>query len=321
RPGFVDVLRSVHEAWRERRDAVVQQAGEISARIAGRSVVANGESGGDLGPGLLAGAYNALRQSFDPEWGGFGGAPKFPMPSNLELLLRAHARNGDPATLAMVTTTLDAMASGGIYDHLGGGFARYSVDHHWLVPHFEKMLYDNAGLASAYLHAWQVTGHEPYRQVVDETVGYVLRDLRGPEGGLYSAEDADSEGQEGAFYVWSYDEVAALGPAAVDWYGVSRGGNFEGHTILRRPVRGDLLRPPEVEAARQGLFEARARRVRPGLDDKVLTEWNAMFVAGLAQAAAAFGRADWLAAATGTADFLLGALRRPDGRWLRSWQR
>ena len=321
RPGFVDVLRSVQEAWRERRDAVVQQAGEISARIAGRSVVANGESGGDLGPGLLAGAYNALRQSFDPEWGGFGGAPKFPMPSNLELLLRAHARNGDPATLAMVTTTLDAMASGGIYDHLGGGFARYSVDHHWLVPHFEKMLYDNAGLAAAYLHAWQVTGHDHYRQVVDETIGYVLRDLRGPEGGLYSAEDADSEGKEGAFYLWHHDEVAALAPAALDWYGVRPGGNFEGHTILHRPVRSDLIRPADVEAARQVLFEARSTRVRPGLDDKVLTEWNAMFVASTAQAAAALGRPDWLTAATGTADFLLSALRRPDGRWLRSWQR
>ena len=182
----------------------------------------------------------------------------------LELLLRAHAHNGSADTLQMVTTTLDAMASGGIYDHLGGGFARYSVDNVWLVPHFEKMLYDQALLARVYLHAWQVTGEARYRQVLDETIAYVLRDLRQPDGGFYSAEDADSEGEEGKFYVWPYDEFTAIAPEAAEWYGVTAGGNFEGVNILHRPVRGDLLRPPEIEAARQRLFTGRRCACRPG---------------------------------------------------------
>jgi hypothetical protein len=243
----------------------------------------------------------------------------------LELALRAHDRTGGDTALAMVTTTLDAMASGGIYDHLGGGFARYSVDGRWMVPHFEKMLYDQAGLARIYLHGWQVTGSPQWRQVLDETVGYVLRDLHAPEGGLYSAEDADSEGVEGRFYVWSLEEVTdilgdELAPAAIDWYGVTAAGNFEGSNILHRPQRGDLLRPPTVERARRLLFEHRARRVRPGLDDKVLTEWNAMFCSTLAEAAGATGRSDWRDEAVSIAEFLLRSLRRSDGRWLRSWQ-
>jgi hypothetical protein len=194
------------------------------------------------------------------------------------------------------------------------------------VPHFEKMLYDQAGLVRAYLHAWQVTGEARWLQVVEETIGYVLRDLASPGGGLCSAEDADSEGEEGRFYVWTPDEVtAAVGPdlseVAVDWYGVTTRGNFEGHNILRRPVGAPLERPPEVEAARRLLFEARAQRTRPGLDDKVLTEWNAMFGCTLAEAASATGRQDWAAAAVGIAEFLLAELRPDDTkRWLRSWQ-
>jgi hypothetical protein len=210
------------------------------------------------------------------------------------------------------------MASGGIYDHVGGGFARYSVDAFWMVPHFEKMLYDNALIPRAYLHAWQLTGEPRFRQVVEETVGYVLRDLRSPEGGLYSAEDADSEGEEGKFYVWRPSEINALGAgAAIDWYGVTAAGNFEGANILHRPVRGDLLRPPEVEDARRRLFEARAGRVRPGLDDKVVTEWNAMFAATLAEAGAALGRPDWVGTAEAIAEFLLSRARTPEWRWLR----
>ncbi|HEY3701397.1 MAG TPA: hypothetical protein VGL32_03990, partial [Acidimicrobiales bacterium] len=271
------------------------------------------------------GAYAALQSAYDPSWGGFGSAPKFPQPSMLELALRAHDRSGGDTALTMVTTTLDAMASGGIYDHLGGGFARYSVDGRWMVPHFEKMLYDQAGLARIYLHGWQVTGSPHWRQVLEETVEYVLRDLRAPEGGLYSAEDADSEGVEGRFYVWNLQEVTdALGPelapAAIDWYGVTAAGNFEGSNILHRPQRGDLLRPPAIERARGLLFERRAGRVRPGLDDKVLTEWNAMFCSTLAEAAGATGRPGWREAAVSVAEFLLGSLRRDDGRWLRSWQ-
>ncbi|MFP5376761.1 MAG: thioredoxin domain-containing protein [Acidimicrobiia bacterium] len=324
RPGFVDVMRAVAEAWRDRRDQLVGQADQLSQSIGARSAALAAGGGGAVGPGLVDAALGALRSSFDAEWGGFGRAPKFPTPTNVELVLRAWARGGgrDPATLAMATTTLDAMASGGIYDHLGGGFARYSVDNFWMVPHFEKMLYDQAGLVRAYAHAWQATGAARYHQVVEETVGYVLRDLRAPEGGLYSAEDADSEGEEGRFYVWRHDELADVGgPEAVAWYGATPAGNFEGANILHRPVRGDLLRPPEVEQARQRLFEVREKRVRPGLDDKVLTEWNAMFTSALAEAGAALGRPEWVASAVETAEFLLGSLRRADGRWLRSWQR
>ena len=322
RPGFVDLLRAVDQAWAERRDELVAQAGHLASSIATRAGILGGAGRGDVGAGLIEGAVTALAASYDAEWGGFGRAPKFPTPTLIELVLRAWRRTGDAATLEMAVNTLDAMASGGIYDHLGGGFARYSVDAFWMVPHFEKMLYDQAGLVRAYLHAWQATGEPRFRQVVEETVAYVLRDLRAPEGGFYSAEDADSEGEEGLFYVWRYDDVHAIGgPAAVAWYGVTPAGNFEGANILHRPVRGDLVRPAEIEAARARLFEVREGRVRPGLDDKVLTEWNAMFTSALAEAAAALGRDDWLAAAVANGDFLLSSLRREDGRWLRSWQR
>jgi uncharacterized protein len=193
-----------------------------------------------------------------------------------------------------------------------------------MVPHFEKMLYDQALLARVLLHAWQVTGEPRYRQLLDETVGYVLRDLRLADGGLASAEDADSEGEEGRFYVWRPAEIRdALvedAEAAVAWYGVTPSGNFEGANILHRPVRGDLLRPPAVERARAALLEARARRVRPGLDDKVLTEWNALFLSSLAEAAGATGDQGWRRAAVEIGEFLLRSLRRDDGRWLRSWQ-
>jgi uncharacterized protein YyaL (SSP411 family) len=323
RPGFVDLLRGVDQAWRERRAELVGQAEQVSAAIGAHATVPVG-NGSDEGvsAALLEGAYKMLCSTYDAEWGGFGRAPKFPMPTNVELVLRTHLHTGDEEALEMVRTTLDAMASGGIYDHLGGGFARYSVDDFWMVPHFEKMLYDQAGLVRAYLHAWQVTDEPRYRQVVEETVAYVLRELRQPEGGVCSAEDADSEGEEGKFYVWRHEEVLDIGgPEAVAWYGVTKGGNFEGANILHRPQRGDLVRPREVESARRRLFEAREARVRPGLDDKVLTEWNAMFVSALAEAAAAFGRQDWLTSAEATADFLLANLRGPDGRWMRSWQR
>jgi uncharacterized protein YyaL (SSP411 family) len=311
-PGFVDLLRAVDDAWRNKRDELDDQAVRLTETIQ-RSASLGG--GGPIpGPEVLDQAVGELVQAFDPDWGGFGRAPKFPQTMSLDLLLRR-------GVVEPVVVSLDAMASGGIYDHLGGGFARYSVDHRWLVPHFEKMLYDQALLARVYLHAWQVTGLDRHRQVLEETIGYVLRDLAAPGGGWCSAEDADSEGVEGKFYVWSLDEVLELGgQVAADWYGVTAEGNFEGATILTRPTRGDLARPPEVEAARAALFERREGRVRPGLDDKVLTEWNALFLSTLAEAAAACDRPDWLAAAVANGEFLLAQLRRPDGRWLRSWQ-
>jgi uncharacterized protein YyaL (SSP411 family) len=324
RPGFAELLQAVSDAWHSNRDAVLEDAGRLSNAIiqATAPVAGDGAAGtseAQLSAGLPAG-YAALRQAFDPEWGGFGRAPKFPQASMLELALRFLARTGGDETRDMVVRTLDAMAAGGIYDHLGGGFARYSTDRRWLVPHFEKMLYDQAQLVRAYLHGWQLTGSPEYRQVVEESVTYLLRDLRAPEGGLYSAEDADSEGVEGKFYVWSKAEVEAIAPAAVDWYGVTEAGNFEGHNILFRPVGAPLVRPPEIEQARSGLFAARAGRVRPGLDDKVLTEWNAMTAAALAEAGAALARPDWVRAAEDVAEFLERELRGDDGRWLRSWQ-
>src|SRR3954469_13671421 len=268
RPGFVDLLEAVDDAWKNRRNELVEHAGELSEAIRAHTRIAPAAGEADVGPALLEAAYSLLRSAFDREWGGFGSAPKFPQTTFTELLMRAYSHNGSPDTLEMLTTTLDAMASGGIYDHLGGGFARYSVDPYWLVPHFEKMLHHQSGRARAYLHGWQITGEARFLQVVEETIAYVRRDLGAPGGGFYSAEDADSEGVEVKFYVWSLDEVSAVGgQVAVDWYGVTAGGNFEGSTILTRPVRGDLLRPPEVEEARHRLFEHRATRVRPGLDD------------------------------------------------------
>jgi uncharacterized protein YyaL (SSP411 family) len=325
RSRFVELLGQISRAWRERRPDLEDAATQLANAV--RSGTALPGARGGLAPapsaGLLEAAADDLVARHDPEWGGFGRAPKFPQPTMLEMLLLAASLSGRTDVAATLTTTLDAMAAGGIYDHLGGGFARYSTDRRWLVPHFEKMLYDNAQLARTYLHAWQLTGKDSYRQVVTETLNYLLRPpIRLPGGGLASAEDADSEGEEGRFYVWDEAEVLEVGGrTAAAWYGVTPGGNWDGHNILFRPLGAPLQRPGDVEAARQALFDRRERRVRPGLDDKVLTEWNAMAVVALAEAGAALDRADWVAAAEGLGDFLLANLRRAsDGRWLRSWQ-
>jgi hypothetical protein len=329
KPTFLQLLAAVDEAWRERRDELLSQAGRLTEALDRTATL---EPAAAV-PGVeqLDHALTHLAQQFDREWGGFGGAPKFPQSMSLELLLRAHRANGSEATLAVVTSSLDAMAAGGIYDHVGGGFARYSVDRFWLVPHFEKMLYDQALLIPVYLHAWLVTGAPRYRQVVDETVGYVRRDLAQAAGGFSSAEDADSPGPdghnvEGWFYTWTPAEMAAaiddaaLTERARSWYGVTDEGNFEGRTIVHRPLGAELLRPADIEEARQRLFAARAQRPRPGLDDKVLTEWNALLIAALAEAGAATGTAEWVDAARRAGRFLLDELRDANGRWHRSWQ-
>ena len=326
-PSFTQVLAAVSEAWATRREDLDGLGDHLTASMARHSDLSPGD---DLPPvDALDRAVAQLGGQHDDEWGGFGNAPKFPQAMSLESLLRHLASGGatGPArarAVEVLTTTLDAMASGGMYDHLGGGFARYSVDPRWLVPHFEKMLYDNALLSRTYLHGWRVLGHERWRQVATETIEYVLRDLRHPDGGFFSAEDADSEGVEGTFYVWSLDELRSVcgddATAAEDWYGATGGGNFEGANILHRPARGDLDRPAAVERARQALFARRETRVRPGLDDKVLTEWNGLMLATLSDAAMSTGREDWMEAARTNADFLCSTLQRPDGRWLRSWQ-
>ena len=327
---FTNLLHRIDDVWTNRREDLEDQATELTQAISRTA---------DLGPGTdlpgadtLSAALDALKRQHDPEWGGFGSAPKFPQTMSLDLLLRVHVASGSTEALAVAVRSLDAMAAGGIYDHLGGGFARYSTDEEWLAPHFEKMLYDQALLTRVYLHAWQVTGDTRYLQVVDETIDYVLRDLRQPAGGFSSAEDADSldahgHSEEGAFYVWTLDEVRELldhlpngADAAIEWWGVTADGNWEGKSILRRPVGGDLHRSPAIEQARRILFEARERRPRPGLDDKVLTEWNGLMLSALTEAAAATGKAHWLTVAVANAEFLLAHLRRGDGRWLRSWQ-
>jgi uncharacterized protein YyaL (SSP411 family) len=320
-PSFTDVCRAVDDAWRTRRADLLGQADKLTTALDRALKVSNDDE--TVGRDVLDGAVRALGAQFDPRWGGFGGAPKFPHETGIELLLRASAGGDRPQLLELAVLTLDAMASGGIYDHLGGGFARYSVDDRWLVPHFEKMLYNQALLGRCYLHAWQVTREARFRQVLDETITYVLRDLRHPDGGFYSAEDADSEGEEGKFYLWSLDEVRALlgeqAPAVAKHWGITARGNFEGSNILHLPERGALGRDDHLERARQLLFAARERRVRPGLDDKVLTEWNALFLATLAEAAAATRTAVWLDAAIAGGEFLLRRMRGADGRWMRSF--
>jgi hypothetical protein len=240
-----------------------------------------------------------------------------------------HARDPSPELLEVITVSLDAMAAGGMYDQVGGGFHRYSVDEYWLVPHFEKMLYDQALLTGAYLHGWLVTGEPRYRRVVEETIGYVLRDLRHPAGGFFSAEDADAEGVEGKFFLWSLDELDALAgddaSEVIRYFGVTKDGNFtDPHTgfsgNILHVVDRTAARPAAVTRLLPRLLEVRAQRVRPGLDDKVLLGWNALFLRSLAEAAAALERDDWMDAARENARFLLAELRRDDGRLLRSWQ-
>ena len=327
RDQFTQLMTAIDDVWRNRPADIQQNVTALVEALRRSEQVGPAASAPDAA--LVDQAVQQLLAHHDATWGGFGGAPKFPSTMNLDLLLRRVTATGDPAAQQAVVTTLDAMASGGMYDHIGGGFARYSVDDRWLVPHFEKMLYDQALLVRAYTHAAIALDMPRYRQVVEETVDYVLRDLRHHGGGFYSAEDADSpdehgHGHEGLFHTFTPAEVqAALGadaPAALAWWGITEAGNFEGRSIPNRlEHRGDWARPAEIEALRQRLFDARAQRPRPGLDDKVLTEWNGLLLASLCEAAAAFDRADWAAAAVANGEFLLRELRGPDGRWFRSW--
>ena len=327
KPQLLQLMAGIDDVWRNRPADIEQNTTALVGAIGRTAIVPAATE--PAGVEHVQAALDALVEHFDRAWGGFGRAPKFPPSTSIDLLTRTYVHDGQEQLVEAITTTLDAMASGGMYDHIGGGFSRYSVDGRWLVPHFEKMLYDEALLVRAYLHAHLAIGHDRWRQVVEETVEYVLRELRHPDGGFYSAEDADSpdehgHGHEGLFHTWTDDEVrdvlGADAQVALDWYEFEPGGNFEGRTIpARLHHRGELARPPEVEAARRRLFEARARRRRPGLDDKVLTEWNGLMLSSLVEAAAAFGRDDWLRAAVQTGEFLLRELRDDHGRWSRSW--
>ncbi|CAA9507046.1 MAG: Uncharacterized protein YyaL [uncultured Solirubrobacteraceae bacterium] len=312
-PSWPMVLGAVARAWDDKREEIRTQAGRIVTRLQGGALLEAAES--ELGAVDLDAAVAALSRDYDAEHGGWGQAPKFPAASVIEFLLR---RNETEMSLH----SLRAMAEGGMYDQVGGGFARYSVDEAWVIPHFEKMLYDNALLARAYLHAWQVSGDPFLRRVCEETLDWALREMRQPEGGFASALDADSEGEEGKYYVWSLDEVRdALGPelaeTAIGYFGMTTVGNFEGRN---NPVlaRED---PPEREEIRRRLYEARERRTRPGLDDKRLTAWNALMVSALADAGAALERDDYLDAARRCAEFLSTDMRDEHGRVLRTYNR
>jgi uncharacterized protein len=298
-PSFRQVLAAVSDAYRERRGDVAQQAGALVEAL--RQSAAARPSAEPLSDSLLGEAVRGLQRQFDSEWGGFGGAPKFPPAPVLEFLLRMHAR-GNPDALELVTTTLDGMAAGGMYDLLGGGFHRYSVDARWLVPHFEKMLYDNALLAPAYLHAWVVTGDERYREVAEATIDYMIRELRLPEGGFASAQDADTDGVEGLTFTWTADEGVPgelLQP-------------FEhGRSILRGKLDEELKRR---------LFEVRERRPKPLRDDKAIAAWNGLTLAALAEAGRRLDRPELIDAGRELAEFLLGPLSTGDGRLHRSWR-
>jgi uncharacterized protein YyaL (SSP411 family) len=317
-PGFPRLLEAIADAWRSRRAEVVESGQKLTGqlghlgRLRGAATLLSDE--------IPFAAFQALSSQFDEEHGGQGGAPKFPQPMIWEFVLRFWKRTQNPYARRMVHTTLIRMARGGIYDQVGGGFARYSVDAHWLVPHFEKMLYDNAQLASLYLHAWLAFDDPELRRIAEETLDYVLREMTDPLGGFYSAQDADSEGHEGKFFVWTPDEIrAALGDAADDamaYWGVDRGPNFEGKSILYVAGEPD---PARVAAARRALYEAREQRVHPGRDDKVLASWNGLMAVAFAEAGVALGREDYVRAAVRNVEFLLGHMRR-DGRLLRTWK-
>ena len=328
-PGFVRIMEAVSDVWTNQRDDVADQTAKLQQAIESNTLrdrLTSGAAG--LQFAVLDRAYEAVREVFDPTDGGFGRAPKFPPSMTIDFLFRCHVRGDAPDALPMAVTTLDAMAAGGIYDHVGGGFARYSTDSVWLVPHFEKMLYDQALLVGAYLRGHLLTDSPRYREVIEETIEYVRRDLGHPDGGFFSAEDADSQGIEGKFSLWSLDEITELcgddAPEVVRYFGVTADGNFtDPHTgysgtILHQSDRNES-RPEAIQRCLPLLLEARSRRVRPGLDDKVLTAWNAMFTRSLIEAAAALDRTDWMDAARANLEFLLRELR-PDGRLLRSWQ-
>ena len=321
------ILTSIAEAYAERRDELEHSANEMVGELRRMSVVEIGSGG--LDPELLDFAFASLSGTFDPANGGFGGAPKFPPAMSLEFLLRYHHRTGEKRALEIVRLTLDKMAGGGIYDQLGGGFHRYSVDAVWLVPHFEKMLYDNAQLIRIYLHAFQVTGDDLYKRIAIETLEYIRREMLDAAGGFYSTQDADSEGVEGKFFVWTPDEIISiLGDEDAhifnEYYDVTPGGNFEGKNILNVKSAAALRRSDSevnavLERASRKLFEEREKRVKPARDEKVLTAWNGLMLAAFAEASSVLGNEEYLTVAKRNADFILAELHQ-DGRLRRTWK-
>jgi uncharacterized protein YyaL (SSP411 family) len=331
-PGFPRLLEAIAHHYREKRGEVEQQGRHLLESLRQGERV---RAGGDLlTRDLLDQAFQGIRGGFDWRAGGFARAPKFPQPATWDFVLRHWRRTGSEDALGMVRLTLTRMARGGMYDQLGGGFHRYSTDEAWLVPHFEKMLYDQSQLALLYLHAWQATGEAEYRRVVEETLDYVVREMTHPEGGFFSTQDADSEGEEGRFFLWDQAELEALlepeqARVAIRYWGVADGPNFEGRSILHVPREPDEVAralgmsreamDAVLAGARARLFAAREGRVKPGRDDKVLAGWNGMMLRAFAEAARVLGRPDYLEVARRNAAFVLSALR-PEGRLQRTWK-
>ncbi|MEE9217085.1 MAG: thioredoxin domain-containing protein [Anaerolineales bacterium] len=332
-PAFSEILLSLADKWSNDRESLLEIGNELTDRIAAAPALRPGDN--DLDLQHFDRVAESLFRGYDWTHGGWGQAPKFPQPMTIEFLLRRHARAQDKLALDMVTHALSAMAAGGMYDQLGGGFSRYSVDEKWLVPHFEKMLYDNAQLARVYIQSWQVTGDQQLLTVANETIAFMLRDMRDPLGGFYSSYDADSEGEEGKFYVWSADEIKEaiddpkIAELIMAAYGVTEGGNFEGTNILYRAAEAEALAEQfaidvedvekQISDARENLLQIRQQRIPPGLDNKVLTAWNGLALTALSEAARATGNEEYLAAAQTLASFLLENLRT-DGKLLRSWR-
>jgi uncharacterized protein len=320
--GLTELLTQLAGMWEMDRDKAVQAGREVTRAIKRMST---NQIKQPISNEIFSNAFQQYQKTFDRDFGGFGAAPKFPMPHALTFLLKYSESNNEPKALDMVEKTLESMYKGGIYDHIGFGFARYSTDRRWLVPHFEKMLYDNALLVIAYAEAFQLTGKELYRQVAEDTLDYILRDMTSPEGGFYSAEDADSEGEEGKFYTWNRDEVVeVLGDRAksfCDVYDITENGNFEGRS-LPNLIAQNLDDDPrhKFEPERQNLFQIRAKRIKPFKDDKILTGWNGLMIAAMAIAYGNFKDARYLQAAAKAADFIGDQLRREDGRLLARYR-
>jgi uncharacterized protein YyaL (SSP411 family) len=314
-PGFVQVLEFVSNLWKDKREDVAANSQRVLEALADRTKVTTSMPG----KGALDEGYSSIVSSFDPEWGGFGRSPKFPLPSTLSFLLRYHYRTGKELALNSVLKTLDAIAAGGIRDHLGGGFHRYSTDRVWLVPHFEKMLYDNVLLVKVYSEALQITKRALYEEVIRETLGWISREMTNSDGGFYSAQDADTEEGEGLYYTWTPEQTKkALGDKAAIFdkaYGITRTGNFEGRTILHTDI--GLSTITEIgNDTKQTLYSERLRRPRPATDEKILTSWNGLAISAFSAASSVLGDSTYLRHAAGAADFILETNSK-DGRLLR----
>jgi len=335
RPGFKNLLLQIAKVWNERREEVLASADGLTTVLRQHGSHKPQSDGEGIRPGILAAAEEALVYSFDQKWGGFGDAPKFPPSGPISLLLRRHANTGDKKLLHIATLTLDKMAHGGMYDQIGGGFHRYSIDRQWLVPHFEKMLYDNALLSRSYLEAYQITKRPLYRRITIKTLDYVIREMTDASGGFHSAEDADSEGEEGKYYVWTREEIMDVlgpeaGPVFCDHYGVTAEGDFEGKNILnikRDPAALTGSRDAAEEELERRLtvlgkklLLARSKRVRPGKDDKMLSSWNGMMISSLAKGYQVLGEERFLIAADKAGQFVLSSMME-NGELLHTYRR